>query len=211
MRLVKSPLVVKSLLRHYTWSVKTQEKVLYLTFDDGPTPDITPQVLDILADYKAKATFFCIGKNVEHHPEIYNRIGREGHTIGNHTYDHLKGWLHSTTNYLDNTQKAATLINSSLFRPPYGRIKPAQTKALKALGYTLVMWDVLSYDWDRQIQKEQVVQNCIKTANKGSILVFHDSQKAADNMLFALPKVLAHFSNKGYRFENLDVLLHQTN
>jgi len=211
LRLVKSPSVVKSLLRQYTWSVKTQEKLLYLTFDDGPTPEITPQVLDILADYKAKASFFCIGKNVEKHPQIYNRIRSEGHSIGNHTHDHLKGWLHTTTDYVTNTKKAAKHIDSSLFRPPYGRIKPGQTKALKALGYTLIMWDVLSYDWDAQTPKEQVLSNCIKSAKKGSILVFHDSQKAAKNMLFALPKVLKHFSDKGYRFENLDVLLHQTN
>ncbi len=185
--------------------------MLYLTFDDGPIPEVTPKVLDILADFQAKATFFCIGNNVENHPQLYQRIQDEGHAVGNHTYDHLKGWMHPTNDYIENTQKAASLIESKLFRPPYGRIKPAQTKALKALGYTLVMWDVLSYDWDAQIQKEQVLKNCLKSTKKGSILVFHDSQKASKNMLYALPKVLAHFSKKGYRFENLDVLLNQTN
>ncbi len=198
-------------MKQYTWSVKTEEKVLYLTFDDGPTPEITPKVLDILTDFKAKATFFCIGKNVEKHPDIYLRIIEEGHTIGNHTYDHVKGWLHRTNQYVDNTQKAAKLIKSSLFRPPYGRIKPSQTKALKSLGYTLVMWDVLSYDWDATVEQEEVLNNCLNSANKGSILVFHDSIKAAKNMLYALPKVLDHFQQQGYRFENLDVLLHQAN
>lgn len=211
MRLVKSPAIVKSLFNQFSWSIKTQEKVLYLTFDDGPTPEITPKVLDILAQYNAKATFFCIGKNVATHPEIYQRLQNEGHSIGNHTFDHLKGWLHPTSAYVENTQKAAGLIESKLFRPPYGRIRPAQAKALKALGYTLVMWDVLSYDWDPTLSKEEVLHNCIGSAKKGSILVFHDSQKAAKHMLYTLPKVLSYFSEKGFRFENLDILLDQTN
>ena len=211
MRIVKSPTVVKSLLKQYTWSVKTEEKVIYLTFDDGPTPNITTEVLAILAQFDAKATFFCIGKNVAQHPDLFRQIKDNGHATGNHTYDHLKGWLHPTSKYIENTQKAANLIASKLFRPPYGRIKPAQTKALKSLGYSLVMWDVLSYDWDAQIQKEQVLENCLRAANNGSIIVFHDSYKAANNMLYALPRVLHYFTEKGYRFENLDVLLHQAN
>ena len=177
---------MQSLLKHYTWSIPTQQKRLYLTFDDGPTPKITNQVLDLLAEFEAKATFFCIGNNVAKHPELFARIKDEGHSVGNHTYDHVKGWKHSSSRYIENTEKAATLINSKLFRPPYGRITPGQTKGLKALGYQLVMWDVLSYDWDAALPKEQVLLNCTQSAKKGSIIVFHDSEKAAKNMLLSL-------------------------
>lgn len=204
MRIVKTPSFLKILFRSYVWNIITTEKVLYLTFDDGPTPEITDQVLDILEQNKAKATFFCIGKNVKKYLEIFKRILAEGHAVGNHTYDHLKGSKTQTTIYFENTQKANELIKSNLFRPPYGRIKSQQVKQLQKKGYKVIMWDVLSYDWDAEISKEKVLEHVTKNAKSGSIIVFHDSEKASRNMLHALPKVLDYFSKKGFKFESMD-------
>ena len=211
MRVAKSPSVLNKLFPSYVWKIKTDEKVLYLTFDDGPTPEITSQVLEILAAYNAKATFFCIGKNVQENPVLFKRIGDEGHAIGNHTFNHIKGWKSDDSDYLKDIHQAHQLIDSRLFRPPYGRIKPQQAKQLQLQGYKIIMWDVLSYDWDRSLSKEKVLENSIKNSQSGSIIVFHDSIKAAKNMLYALPKTLSYFSEKGFRFETLDVLLHQAN
>ena len=209
MRITKSPSVLKTIFPKYVWNIKTHEKVLYLTFDDGPTPKITEQVLDILDQYNAKATFFCIGKNVQEYPSIFKRLLQEGHTIGNHSFNHLKGWKSKNSIYLQDIRKAEEIIDSKLFRPPYGRIKPSQARHLQTLGYQIVLWDVLSYDWDHTVSKEKVLQTITKNSQPGSIIVFHDSVKAEENMRYALPKVLEYFSEKGFRFENLDVLLNQ--
>ncbi len=211
MKTVKTPAIVKTFLSGYVWNIETNQKVLYLTFDDGPTSKITTDVLTILNRYHAKATFFCIGKNVEKHPEIVQQILAEGHVIGNHTYEHLNGWKTDAANYVKSVAKAEKRIlqinNSTkqlkLFRPPYGRIKPRQAKRLQEQGYKVIMWDVLSYDWDLHISKEKVLKNVIDSVKNGSIIVFHDSLKAAENVRHALPKVLAHFSKKGYRFESI--------
>lgn len=197
----KTPPIFKKIFSKYRWHFHSDEKILYLTFDDGPTEHITEFVLDQLKQYNAKATFFCIGKNVKKNPSIFNRIVAQGHAIGNHTHNHLKGWKVKTANYIENVEKASQLIDSNLFRPPYGKIKKKQAKILLQEGYQIIMWDVLSADFDTSITKEKCLQNVLENAKKGSIVVFHDSKKAQEKMEFALPKVLEYFTNKGYVFK----------
>lgn len=205
---VKTPRSVKALFPNYVWDIKTNQKEIYLTFDDGPTPKITPWVLQQLKKYNAKATFFCIGNNVEKYPEIFSQILKEEHAIGNHTFNHLKGWKVKTSDYIEDVlQCNSTFISSvstKLFRPPYGKLKPKQTKQLKEKGYKIIMWDILSLDWDKQVTPEKCLNNVLKHSTKGSIIVFHDSIKAEKNMKFALPKVLKHFSNKGFAFKAIE-------
>ena len=209
----KTPWLAKKAFPSYVWELPSKEKVIYLTSDDGPTPVITEKVLEILATYKAKATFFCIGKNIDENPTIYKELLDNGHAIGNHTYNHLKGWKATTKEYLENTlktehtiQQISKLTNQQkLFRPPYGRIKPSQGKALQKLGYKIIMWDVLAIDWNSSISKEQVLENIVSNTVDGSIVVMHDSMKASKNMLYALPKVLDYFSEKGFVFKKIDL------
>ncbi len=204
----KTPWLAKKAFPSYIWDIESEEKSIYLTFDDGPTPVITNKVLEILRAYNAKATFFCIGKNIVENPTIYRQIQEEGHSIGNHTYNHLKGWMTKKSTYINDvlaTEKLLSSKNSKLFRPPYGRLKPSQGTSLQNLGYKIVMWDVLAVDWDKAISKEHVLQNIIKNTENGSIVVLHDSIKAADNMLYALPKALEYFSKKGYNFKKIDL------
>ncbi|WP_299064313.1 polysaccharide deacetylase family protein [uncultured Polaribacter sp.] len=192
----------------YTWRFSTDKKEIFLTFDDGPTPEITQFVLSELKKYNAKATFFCIGKNIQNHPEIFNTIIIDGHTIGNHTQNHLKGWKTDNSRYLDDflacektiTQFNKSTITQKIFRPPYGKIKKKQAKEIFKKGYKIIMWNVLSADFDTTISKEKCLENVLKNTEKGSIIVFHDSIKAAERMQYALPKVLKHFSEKGFVF-----------
>ena len=193
---------MQSLFPNYTWNIKTDEKVLYLTFDDGPIPEVTPWVLEQLANYDAKATFFCVGENVQKYPSVFQQVLDEGHSVGNHTYNHLSGWNTDNIPFFHNIRHCAHLVNSGLFRPPYGRLTPSQTQFLTR-HYRIVMWDVLSGDFDKNISKEDVFENVILSAKRGSIVVFHDSLKAKERMQYALPRVLEHFSAKGYRFESL--------
>lgn len=179
------------------------EKKIYLTFDDGPHPQATPFVLDQLAAYGAKATFFCIGKNVAAEPDIYQRIIAEGHTIGNHTQHHLNGWKTDDATYLDDIATAQQYISSNLFRPPYGRIKRSQIKALHQQQNKIIMWDVLSADFDIGLTGEACLAYVLYHTQPGSIVLFHDSAKAWDRMSVALPKVLEYFSEKGFRFEGI--------
>lgn len=208
--IIHIPKWFQSIFSGVTWSVSTDKKELFLTFDDGPTPEITEWVLEELNKFNAKATFFCIGKNIAAHPEIFEKIIRDGHRIGNHTYNHLKGWKTRTKNYLNNTEKTQVLLdrftspeNTRLFRPPYGKISPLQVRKLKALNYKIVLWSVLSGDFDPNISQEQCTENVIKNSEKGAVIVFHDSLKACQNMKEALPKVLAYFSKKGFEFNVL--------
>ncbi|MFN5620686.1 MAG: polysaccharide deacetylase family protein [Flavobacteriales bacterium] len=202
MYFVKTPDVLKPLAKDLLWHVHTTRKEIYLTFDDGPTPGVTEQALDILRAYNAHATFFCLGKNVELYPSIFERITAEGHTVGNHSYDHPDGWKTAPFSYLRNVTRAGNFISSSLFRPPYGRITPAQVSALKK-RYTLVMWDVLSADFDLNKTPEQCLKHVTENGKPGSIVVFHDSVKAERNMRFALEGSLAYFSEQGYIFRAL--------
>ncbi len=202
MYLVKTPRFMQSLFPNYTWNIKTDEKVLYLTFDDGPIPEVTPWVLEQLAEYDAKATFFCVGENVQKHPSVFQQVLDAGHSVGNHTFNHLNGWNTDNIPFFHNIRHCARLVNSGLFRPPYGRLTPSQTQFLTR-HYRIVMWDVLSGDFDTNMSNEEVFDNVILSAKRGSIVVFHDSLKAKERMQYALPRVLEHFSAKGYRFESL--------
>lgn len=197
----KTPSVFPKLFSKYRWHFHSEEKVLYLTFDDGPIPEVTDFVLAQLKKYDAKATFFCIGKNVKKNSAIYNRIIAEKHAVGNHSHNHLKGWKVKTSKYLENVAKANRHIDSKLFRPPYGKIKKKQAKALLKQGYQIIMWDVLSADFDSKITKEKCWENVKLNAQKGSIIVFHDSIKARENLEFVLPKVLEYFTKDGYSFK----------
>ncbi len=203
MYLVKTPQFIQKLFPNFTWRVPTDEKVIHLTFDDGPIPEVTPWVLDLLAQHNAKATFFCVGDNVRKHPDVLEMVKRAGHAIGNHTYNHLNGWLTDNVQYFLNVRRCAHELRSSLFRPPYGRMKPRQGEFLQR-HYRIVMWDVLSGDFDPEISAEQCLDNVLSNAKKGSIIVFHDSLKAWEKLQHVLPKVLAHFSEKGFRFSHLE-------
>lgn len=202
--LVTSPWWMRMLFpANLTWSIPTTEKILYLTFDDGPQPDATAFVLDELKKYQAKATFFCIGKNVQEQPALYQRILSEGHRVGNHTQNHLNGWKTDDTKWLSNVKEASNWIDSDLFRPPYGKIRTFQAKLLQEAHppYRIIMWNVLSADFDQGISPLQCWNNIKKNGKPGAIIVFHDSVKAFTNMKFALRETLSHFSAMGYRFE----------
>ncbi|RYG02939.1 MAG: polysaccharide deacetylase family protein [Chitinophagaceae bacterium] len=205
---IKTPWLLKKMYPGGTWDIKTKEKVIYLTFDDGPHPIATPFVLETLRQFNAKATFFCIGKNVVQYPDIYRSIVTDGHRIGNHTFNHLDGWRVTDKEYFDNISLAAKHIDSNLFRPPYGKISAFQIKHLKAspLNYQIIMWDVLSADFDRKLTPEQCSFNVIRHSGSGSIVVFHDSEKAFERMKFALPECLKYFTDKGYRFDVIPAL-----
>lgn len=181
------------------------DKVLYLTFDDGPHPSITTEVLDTLKIYNAKGTFFCVGANVKKYPEVYSRIIEEGHSVGNHTMHHLNGSKVNDRLYLEDIREAKKYIDSNLFRPPYGRLSSFLAKQLAgpAYNFKIVMWSVLSADFDPEVSKEDCLNNVILNATDGSIIVFHDSKKATDKILFALPEVLAYFTKKGFTFKSL--------
>lgn len=181
------------------WEIKTGEKEIYLTFDDGPHPVVTPRVLETLDKFGVKATFFCVGENVEKYPDTYKLIISNGHRVGNHSYNHINGWKVSNADYFENIEKAGKFIESGLFRPPYGKITPSQTKVLKK-QYSIIMWSVLTYDFDKSVSKEQCLKNSISSTGPGSIVVFHDSLKSANNMHHALPLFLKHFIDGGYVF-----------
>jgi len=230
MYLVKSPLLLKWYYPALTWNKSRSEKIVYLTFDDGPIPNVTDFVLNTLKSFDVKATFFCIGDNIQKHPEIFERLKHDGHAIGNHTFNHLKGWKTDDSTYLENFEKCQELTQTNLFRPPYGRIKKSQIKKLvknyhlSVADYQLpiissrlpinksnienhqleiIMWDVLSGDFDINLSPEKCYKNVIKNTVNGSIIVFHDSLKAFDRLAYALPKTIQYLSDKGYRFGTL--------
>jgi peptidoglycan/xylan/chitin deacetylase (PgdA/CDA1 family) len=205
MYLVKTPWLLKKLYPQFTWHVNNGPRCIYLTFDDGPIPIVTPFVLNILKQYNAKATFFCIGDNVRKHPEIFEQIKNEGHTIGNHTYNHLKGWDTDDQTYLNNFLQADKLLNTPLFRPPYGRMKRSQVKLLKEAkpGLDIIMWSVLSGDFDVSLTPEKCLENVLKNTGSGDIVLFHDSLKAKERMEYSLPRAMELWGRKGYSFESL--------
>lgn len=211
MRFYKTPWLVKQYFRGMEWTQPSPEKNIYLTFDDGPIPDVTEFVLACLAKYEAKASFFCVGDNIRKYPKVFEQVLKAGHSVGNHTYNHLNGWKTEDAQYCSNVQACQTYMDQhcppipgqkALFRPPYGAIKSSQWKALKA-NYRAIMWDVLTYDFDKNLSPETCLKKAIRHTRPGSIVLFHDSLKARKNMSYALPRYLAHFSKLGYSFSNL--------
>ncbi|MEO6584389.1 MAG: polysaccharide deacetylase family protein [Ferruginibacter sp.] len=203
--MVTMPAIIKRFYKDCVWEMDKSEKAIYLTFDDGPCPKVTDFVLNELARYNAAATFFCIGENVVKHIGLYKKILGAGHAVGNHTYTHVNGWQVNDKIYLDEIKKAWEVIDSNLFRPPYGKFKRTQLKKLQQLPLNLVpvMWSVISGDFDVSISPQQCTNNVINNAGTGAIVVFHDSEKAYKNLKVALPKTLAFFAEKGYNFAKL--------
>jgi peptidoglycan-N-acetylglucosamine deacetylase len=198
--MVRPPSFLRWIYPNAIWHLPSDRKVLYLTFDDGPTPFITEKVLELLDEYNAKATFFCIGKNIEQHPGIFNLIKEKGHHIGSHTYSHLNGWKSKAEEYINDYMKGRDLSQSNLFRPPYGKIllKPLQVIQKQD---KVIMWDILSKDYDNQLTPDDVYANVTRNLTPGSIIVFHDSEKAKNNLLVVLPRILEYLSQQGYVLE----------
>jgi peptidoglycan-N-acetylglucosamine deacetylase len=203
MYLSKTPEIIKPLASSFIWDIPHVVNEVFITFDDGPIPEVTPYVLDILAEYNAKATFFCVGANAEKNPELLERLLREGHAIGNHTWEHENGWKTAQFGYLRSVMQADEVLNSSLFRPPYGRITKQQADALKK-RFSLIMWDVLSGDFDTNISPAQCLKNVTENTRPGSIIVFHDSIKAKDKVLSVLPDFLRFLNDMGWHSCILD-------
>ena len=204
MYLVTAPWWIRRFYKDCIWQVKTDEKKIFLTFDDGPHPEVTSFVLNELEKYRAKATFFCIGNNAMKHPNMMEKISAQGHAIGNHTFNHLNGWKNNNYNYVKDITLAEQFIPSKLFRPPYGRISDLQIQAIKK-DFKIIMWSVLSGDFDTRLPKEKCYQNVVKNTGKGSIVVFHDSEKAFERMQYTLPKVLQYFTEKEFVFDALSL------
>ena len=199
MYLVRPPYLLKKLYPKAVWRMDAAQKIIYLTFDDGPVAEITPWVLDVLKEKKINATFFCVGENVVKNPEIFRRIKEEKHTTGNHTFNHLNGWNTHTANYLQNVEKCVMENPTLLFRPPYGKLKKSQYRMLTA-QYSIIMWDVLSGDYDKDTSPEKCLSNVLKHVRNGSVIVFHDSYKAQEKLKYALPRFIDWALEKGYAF-----------
>ena len=208
-RMFKTNRFLKLFFPKYIWELPNSEKKIYLTFDDGPIPEITEWVLGLLKKENIKATFFCIGENIQKHPEVFKQIISENHTIGNHTFNHLKGWNTSTKKYLENVELCNLVFEkysisnfqSKLFRPPYGKITPWQAYRFRKLDYKIIMWDILSGDFDTTITPEKCLKNVLEKTTNGSIVVMHDSEKAKDKIFYTLPKILSYYKEKGYLFK----------
>ena len=199
---VKIPYIAKMVYPSLVWDMPSKDGKMYITFDDGPHPAITPAVLKLLDDYNAGATFFCVGDNVKKYPDVFNLIIEKGHSVGNHSFNHLNGWKVPDREYFENIEKADSLIKSKLFRPPYGRIRPGQIRHLKR-KYKIIMWSVLSYDFDSRVEPSQCLDFCVKNSAPGSIIVFHDSEKSELNMFYALERFLNYFSKRNIEFATL--------
>lgn len=200
--LVRPPQLLRGFYKGSVWRMDKTEPYIYLTFDDGPIPEVTPWVLDVLKLYDVKATFFCVGDNIDKNTQLFNRIINEGHQVGNHTYNHLKGWNETHANYIDNIEKCQVLTKTYLFRPPYGRIKKKQYNSISNT-YKVVFWDVLSYDYDKLVSPKTCLHNSLKYTRNGSIIVFHDSLKSYENLKYVLPQYIEHFLKLNYKFVTL--------
>jgi len=198
--ITKTPRIISKLWPGFLWFLPTSKKELALTFDDGPIPEVTTAVLEILRKYQIKACFFCIGKNVIENPEIFKQIIAEGHQIGNHTQNHLNGWKTKNNRYFSNILETKALFETAFFRPPYGRIRPSQHRFVQKHFNKIVMWSGLSADFNQKISPEKCLENAIGSTQNGTIMVFHDSVKASKNMLFALPKYIEWALENGYSF-----------
>jgi len=209
-RFFKIPKIILLLFPKYIWKQPNAEKKIYLTFDDGPIPEVTEWVLDILKHENIKATFFCIGDNIKKHPEIFKKIIAHNHSIGNHTFNHLNGWKTATKEYLENIELCEkeilkhTNLESKLFRAPFGKIRKKQASAIQKLGYEIIMWNVLSYDFDKDLSNEECLLKVIQNTSNGSIIVFHDSIKANNNLKYTLPIAIQQLKKKGYIFDKIN-------
>jgi peptidoglycan/xylan/chitin deacetylase (PgdA/CDA1 family) len=202
-RLFKTPFWVKWFYPGRIWHLSRKEKLIYLTFDDGPTPDVTRWILDMLDTYDAKATFFCVGENMQRYPDLVKEAEQCGHTIGNHTYHHKKGTVTSLVEYMSDVEKFHQIHSARIFRPPYGRLPSTHAKAVRKEGYKIVMWDVLTYDFDEQAETEYLWKKIVRNIEPGSIIVFHDNIKAEKHLHILLPRTLAYYANQGYTFAPL--------
>lgn len=198
------PEIIRKIYPHTIWRLPQNEKVVYLTFDDGPIPEVTPFVLELLKSHNIKATFFCVGDNVRKHPDIYKMVLDDGHLVGNHTFNHVAGLTNYVRKYLDNVEKAEDLIHSRLFRPPHGTFRYRQFFSLRS-HYKIIFWDVVTRDYNKKLTGEKVLNNVKKYTRNGSIIVFHDSLKAEKNVKYALPKAIEWLKKEGYRFELLTI------
>ncbi len=206
MRNVTPPYLLTALTSSFfTWKHNTKEDKIFLTFDDGPAAGVTENILDILKKYDVKATFFCVGEEVVKNKELFTKIKKGGHATGNHSYSHCNGWKTVAKEYIKDIEKADRIIESDLFRPPYGRVTLPQAFMLKR-QFKIVMWSVLSGDFDVNISKEKCFDNVRRLSQRGSIVVFHDSEKAAEKCLYALPRFIEHFLEKDFEFELLSTL-----
>jgi peptidoglycan/xylan/chitin deacetylase (PgdA/CDA1 family) len=196
--IVRVPDLLRPLLGKLTWRKNPSSKVIYITFDDGPVPQVTPQVLDVLDEHGVKATFFCVGENVQKYPGIYADILRCGNKTGNHTFNHLKGTKSTARAYEENVRLAVEYIDSNLFRPPHGLITCRQSKAIREAGFEIIMWDVLTLDYDRNLSPPEIMQSIMRYSRNGSIIVFHDSIKAKNNVLSVLPMAIEFWKKEGY-------------
>ena len=208
---VKTHWLIRKIFYGFTWNIPNTKKTVYITFDDGPTAEITQWTLGILKEYNAKATFFCIGENIAQNPGLFSQIQQEGHSIGNHTYNHLNGWHSNTEDYLKNIilcdevmqDFSNTNLEQKLFRPPYGKVKPKQLKWLKENGYKIIMWDILSADFDTTISPEKCAENVLKNIQPGTIIIFHDSVKASKNLKYALPLTLKYLQENDFEMKSI--------
>ncbi len=201
MKVFHIPRIFQKLFPSLIWQVPTTEKVIYLTFDDGPTTELTSWITKTLSSYQAKGTFFCVGDNLQKHPEYLLKLLEAGHTVANHSFNHLKGWNTPLQEYITNVEKCETLTKNKIFRPPYGRIRLSQIKALKNLNYKIIMWDIMSYDFDPNLDVNLSYQKIIAHTKPGSILVFHDNIKAEHTLKYLLPKIMDYFQSQGYLFK----------
>ena len=203
MLIEQPPKLLRWLYPRALWRMDKNVKAVYLTFDDGPIPNITPWVLDLLDKYNIKATFFLVGDNVRKHPEEFKMIVERGHRVGNHTFNHISGLKYLSYNYLENTNKANELINSTLFRPPHGWMRWGQYMVLSH-RYTVVMWDLVTRDYSKRLNGHQVLRNVKKYVRNGSIITFHDSIKSEKNLKYALPRAIEWLLEQGYEFKTFD-------
>lgn len=194
------PQFIRQLYPHAHWRMNTSEKAVYLTFDDGPIPEVTPWVLDVLDKYQIKATFFMVGDNVRKHPDEYKMVVERGHRIGNHTFNHLKGFEEGSERYIANIDKADCYLSTDLFRPPHGIMRMKQYRMLSK-RYRIIMWDLVTRDYNPKLNGEQVLRKVRKYARNGSIITFHDSLRSVDNLRYALPRAIEWLQGEGYEFK----------
>ncbi len=198
------PQFIRYLYPSAIWRMDKDERAVYLTFDDGPIPRVTPWVLDILDRYGIKATFFMVGDNIRKHPDEFRMVVERGHRIGNHTFNHIRGLSYDINSYMENTDKASeVMMNTNLFRPPHGYMSPKQYAELKK-RYKIIMWDLVTRDYNRKFTGEQILQKVKKYVRNGSIITFHDSLKSEENIRYALPKAIEWLMEQGYEFKVFD-------